>query len=89
MFQNPKLIIRKYADGGEGGIRTHGGFHLSRFRDERTRPLCDLSTSDKIGRPVEVGLQCGVAGGARTPDLWVRNPTLYPLSYSHTVRFIA
>ena len=29
--------------GGEGGIRTHGGLHLTAFRVRRTRPLCDLS----------------------------------------------
>jgi hypothetical protein len=29
--------------GGEGGIRTHGGLHLTAFRVRRTSPLCDLS----------------------------------------------
>ena len=36
---------------GEGGIRTHGRLStFSRFRDDRTRPLCDLSETKKTGQ---------------------------------------
>ena len=37
---NHHIII---IDGGERGIRTLEGFHLTRFPSVRTRPLCDLS----------------------------------------------
>jgi hypothetical protein len=33
-------------NGGEGGIRTRGGSHLSGFQDRRNRPLCHLSDID-------------------------------------------
>ena len=41
--------------GGEGGIRTHGGFHLSGFQDRRNRPLCHLSHFRRKKWPVQIG----------------------------------
>ena len=35
-----------YMDGGEGGIRTHGGLRLNGFQDRRFRPLSHLSSAD-------------------------------------------
>jgi hypothetical protein len=33
-------------DGGEGGIRTHGGSRLNGFQDRRFRPLSHLSSAN-------------------------------------------
>ncbi len=35
--------LRSAKNGGEGGIRTHGGLRLFGFQDRRDRPLCHLS----------------------------------------------
>ena len=32
----------------------------------------------------ESGVEGGTPGGIRTPDLWIRSPPLYPLSYGRT-----
>ena len=37
------LSFIRFAHYGEGGIRTLGALRLSRFRGDRTSPLCDLS----------------------------------------------
>ena len=44
MKLQPLFYVRKQY-GGEGGIRTHGGFHLAGFQDQSLKPLDHLSGS--------------------------------------------
>ena len=69
--------------GGEGGIRTHGDFRLTRFRGGRTRPgyatspLCSLRLRREPGTLGRIS----ALGRNRTADTRFRKPLLYPLSY--------
>ncbi len=60
--------VRIGCSGGEGGLRTlEAPFRaLNRLAGDRFRPLSHLS-------------QSGALGGTRTPNLRIRNPTLYPI----------
>src|SRR3954468_17109550 len=55
-----------------------GSHNPARFRDESFQPLRHLSICRK---PTGRRLSLGDTDRTRTYDLWVRNPTLYPLSY--------
>src|SRR6476661_240835 len=78
---NPKSKIRNLKSvGGEGGIRTHED--LTALLVFETSPIDHSGTSPyEESRPHWSTLVCSEADRIRTYDLWVRNPTLYPLSY--------
>jgi hypothetical protein len=83
--------------GGEGGIRTHGGFDTSLLFESSTFNHSDTSPSGSITtarvfpqtkKPRAVSgswFSEGTPGRIRTCDLLVRNQTLYPLSYGRIV----
>jgi hypothetical protein len=79
--------------GGEGGIRTHGGFDTSLLFESSTFNHSDTSPSRSIATAMAIpqtkkprainGSRFSICtpGRIRTCDLLVRNQTLYPLSY--------
>ena len=90
---------RSVTCGGEGGIRTHGGFDTSllfessTFNHSDTSPSASITSRDPVPQTKKPRARKGpwfiisTPGRIRTCDLLVRNQTLYPLSYGRVYRF--